>query len=184
MRELGILKEGETLNNANSEAKHAELWKKVDLKEVEAFDATLEPTYSPYWIKKGKNQKEAVDKIAKSLEGQKLKIFKLGRESRTLKLLPKIATGLAILGAVGEGAAMAPGILNPDKEQTAAWDNFENQYKISLEQKESLGRIRRDRAHHLRQAFIDYLTAIKTTPNAISEINGILTMQIETDLEP
>ena len=65
MKELHILKPGETLNARNKGAKFQELWQKVDLKDVQAFEKKIEDVYGELWVDAGATPKK-VEGLSKS----------------------------------------------------------------------------------------------------------------------
>jgi GT2 family glycosyltransferase len=158
-----------------------EAYRLVDLTDLDAFEQSLDQSYSRWWIAAGSRQKSAVTKIKNLLSGARCK-FVIEKASRWRQLglaLP----ALALFTLIAENAKACENIRNHTPSQLAAWDNFATIYHGKFELLLDRGYLRKSDGLDLKDAFIAYGTALELDREALSSMNGILTKQILTSTE-
>jgi hypothetical protein len=177
MRKLGILQPKEKFNKN----KLPELWKRISLDEVIAFQKDMDVVYAPYWIKVGACEAD-VAKVQKRIgTARRINMFNAGQGNRAARLFPGLASNLGLLALIGAtyGFAQGAGVVGPlTREQNDAWQEFMSHYNAALDDGLHGQGIDQNATMNVHASFIRYLQAIHTPEDAVTHIDRELSLHL------
>jgi hypothetical protein len=179
MRKLGILADYETFTTR----KYPELWKRVALDDVLAFQRDMDEVYKHHWIKVGACEVEVAQVQKRIGTTKRMNLFRAGQGNRAAKLFRGLGEKLSVIALIGStySFAQGAGMIGPHTPaQNDAWQEFMSHYQSGLDEGLTGTDVSQNTAMSVHQSFIRYLQAINTPEDAVTQIDRDLSLHFSS----